>query len=95
MGKGYATRLLRLSLNGFENARLKQIVGLAYPDNVASWRILEKVGMRFVGTATYYDIEGLRSTSAIAEQGFLRNGTSEGAFRTYARALLIPSIGAV
>jgi ribosomal-protein-alanine N-acetyltransferase len=60
-GKGYATEAARAILAfGFENARLKEIIGLGYPDNVASWRVLEKVGMRFVGTATYYGIEGLK-----------------------------------
>jgi len=60
-GKGYATEAATAILAfGFENARLKEIIGLAYPDNVASWRVLEKVGMRFVGTATYYGIEGLK-----------------------------------
>jgi RimJ/RimL family protein N-acetyltransferase len=60
-GKGYATEAATAILAfGFENAGLKEIIGLAYPDNVASWRVLEKVGMRFVGTATYYGIEGLK-----------------------------------
>jgi [ribosomal protein S5]-alanine N-acetyltransferase len=60
-GKGYATEAARAILAfGFENARLEEIIGLVYPDNVASWRVLEKVGMRFVGTATYYGIEGLK-----------------------------------
>jgi ribosomal-protein-alanine N-acetyltransferase len=60
-GKGYATEAATAILAfGFENARLNEIIGLAYPDNVASWRVLEKVGMRFVGTANYYGIEGLK-----------------------------------
>jgi RimJ/RimL family protein N-acetyltransferase len=67
-GKGYATEAATAILAfGFENARLKEIIGLAYPDNVASWRVLEKVGMRFVGTATYYGIEGLKKYLANRE----------------------------
>jgi [ribosomal protein S5]-alanine N-acetyltransferase len=60
-GRGYATEAATAILAfGFESARLKEIIGLAFPANVASWRVLEKVGMRFVGTATYYGIEGLK-----------------------------------
>lgn len=60
-GKGYATEAATAILEfGFESARLEEIIGLAFPDNVASWRVLEKAGMRFVGTATYYGIEGLK-----------------------------------
>jgi ribosomal-protein-alanine N-acetyltransferase len=60
-GRGYATEAATAIIEfGFENAGLKEIIGLAYPDNVASWRVLEKVRMRFVGTATYYGIEGLK-----------------------------------
>jgi len=60
-GKGYATEAATAILAfGFENLRLKEIIGLAYQDNVASWRVLEKAGMRFVGNATYYGIEGLK-----------------------------------
>jgi RimJ/RimL family protein N-acetyltransferase len=60
-GKGYATEAAAAILGfGFESARLNEIIGLAFPANVASWRVLEKVGMRFAGTATYYGIEGLK-----------------------------------
>ncbi len=60
-GKGYATEAAAAILAfGFEGVRLKEIIGLTFPDNVASWRVLEKVGMRYVGTATYYGIEGLK-----------------------------------
>ena len=60
-GKGYATEAATAILDfGFEKVRLKEIIGLAFPENVASWRVLEKVGMRYVGTATYFGIEGLK-----------------------------------
>jgi RimJ/RimL family protein N-acetyltransferase len=60
-GRGHATEAATAILAfGFEGAGLKEIIGLAFPDNVASWRVLEKVGMRYVGTATYYGIEGLK-----------------------------------
>jgi RimJ/RimL family protein N-acetyltransferase len=60
-GKGYATEAAAAILGfGFEEVGLKEIIGLAFPENVASWRVLEKVGMRYVGTATYFGIEGLK-----------------------------------
>lgn len=40
---------------GFETANLDRIIGLAYPDNVASRKGMEKIGMRYVGmTDRYY-----------------------------------------
>lgn len=74
-GKGYATEAAATSLAyGFENARLNEIIGLAFPDNVASWRVLEKIGMRFVGTANYYGIEGLKKYVA-DRQSWVRRET--------------------
>ena len=35
-------------------------MGLVVPENVGSWRTMEKAGMRFEGTATYYDMPGLK-----------------------------------
>ena len=67
-GKGYATEAATTILAfGFESVGLKEIIGLAFPDNVASWRVLERVGMRYVGTATYYAIEGLKKY--VADRG--------------------------
>lgn len=67
-GKGYATEAAATILAfGFENAMLNEIIGLTFPDNVASWRVLEKVGMRFVGTANYYGIKGLKKY--VADRG--------------------------
>ena len=67
-GKGYATEAAAAILGfGFGKARLKEIIGLAFPANVASWRVLEKVGMRYIGTATYFGIEGLRKYLANRE----------------------------
>jgi RimJ/RimL family protein N-acetyltransferase len=44
----------------FTPARLDEIVGVAFPENVASWRVLEKAGMRYVGTVRYHGIDGLK-----------------------------------
>jgi [ribosomal protein S5]-alanine N-acetyltransferase len=53
-GSGLATEAGRAVLNfGFERLRLEQIIGLVDPANVASVRILEKLGMTYTGTVLY------------------------------------------
>ncbi|HEY0948715.1 GNAT family protein [Nocardioides sp.] len=46
-GRGYATEavteLLRIC---FEDLRLRRVVALCFADNTASWRLMERVGMR-------------------------------------------------
>src|SRR5258705_1198711 len=47
--KGYATEAAFACLKyGFEKLNIRKITGRAVPENVGSWRILEKIGMRFV-----------------------------------------------
>lgn len=49
-GKGYATEAAFASIQyGFERVGLKQITGRAEIENVASWKVLEKCGMIYVG----------------------------------------------
>lgn len=49
-GRGLATEGARASLRyGFERLALPVIIGLAMPENLASLRVLEKVGMARVG----------------------------------------------
>lgn len=48
-GKGYATEAALACLRyGFEKLGLPRIVGRAMPQNIASWKVLEKCGMHFV-----------------------------------------------
>ena len=48
-GQGFATEAGQASLQyGFENQDLDIIVGIVHTDNVASQRVLEKIGMRFI-----------------------------------------------
>ncbi len=42
---------------GFETAGLERIVAVAYPENIGSWRIMEKCGMRYEKTAAHYGID--------------------------------------
>lgn len=49
-GKGYATEAAKASVRyGFEKLGLRRIVGRAMPENIASIKVLEKCGMRYVG----------------------------------------------
>ena len=60
-GRGLATEAATACLQyGFEEFGLDRIVGLTHPDNVASQRVLEKVGLAFVDRAHYFGIEVCR-----------------------------------
>jgi RimJ/RimL family protein N-acetyltransferase len=49
-GRGYATEISQAILRyGFETAGLARIWGIADPENLASRRVLEKIGMTFEG----------------------------------------------
>jgi ribosomal-protein-alanine N-acetyltransferase len=46
-GHGYATEAAMALLRyGFETLHLHRIIATAQPENVASWRVMEKLGMR-------------------------------------------------
>ena len=60
-GKGLATEAARVSLRyGFEQAELEQIIGIVHPENIASRRVLEKVGMAFLDRTHYFGMECYR-----------------------------------
>jgi ribosomal-protein-alanine N-acetyltransferase len=49
-GRGYATETARALLRlGFEELGLHRITSWATPENIASWRVMEKAGMRREG----------------------------------------------
>ena len=63
-GHGYATEALRESLRiGHGELGLDRIVALAYPENAASRRVMEKAGMRASGSVRAYDRELTRHVS--------------------------------
>ncbi len=67
-GKGYATEAAGAALRyGFDVASLDEIVAVTHPDHVASRRVMEKNGMRFVGTAHLYGMELVRYAKTKAE----------------------------
>lgn len=67
IGYGLTTRFWRRNLGyecakawleyGFNVANLEKIVAVAQPENTASWRIMEKLGMTYKKTELHYDLE--------------------------------------
>lgn len=54
-GRGYTTEAVRAWLTyGLDALGLERIVAVARPENVASTRVMEKAGMRFVGPGHHY-----------------------------------------
>ncbi|HEV2802500.1 MAG TPA: GNAT family N-acetyltransferase [Pyrinomonadaceae bacterium] len=57
-GKGYATEVATAWLRyGFEYAKLPRIVAVASPENTGSWRVMEKLGMRYEKREEHYGSE--------------------------------------
>ena len=60
-GQGLTTEAAKASLlYGFEKLGLKCIVGIAHPDNIASQRVLEKIGMAFRTKTRYFGMDCYR-----------------------------------
>ncbi len=54
-GRALATEAATVCLRtGFEELGLERIVAVAYPDNAASRRVLEKIGFRYEGLGRHY-----------------------------------------
>jgi [ribosomal protein S5]-alanine N-acetyltransferase len=60
-GKGYATEAAAACVRyGFDELGMSRIIGLTFPANVASQRVLEKIGMKRLGlTSRFYEMEML------------------------------------
>lgn len=57
-GKGYATEALRAVIaHGLHERKLPRLVAVANPENRASYRVMEKVGMHHEKMAFYYDTD--------------------------------------
>jgi RimJ/RimL family protein N-acetyltransferase len=71
--RGLVTEAARATLRfAFERTELQQVVAIALPDNVGSWRVMEKVGMRREGMARHYGFDVVRY--AIAREEFDAGG---------------------
>jgi RimJ/RimL family protein N-acetyltransferase len=57
--------------HGFENCGLTRIVAVSYPDNVGSWKIMEKCGMTHKKTEPHYGVDCV--FYAIEREKFLDN----------------------
>jgi RimJ/RimL family protein N-acetyltransferase len=60
-GKGYATEAATAVLaHAIGPLGLDEVMAVATSDNVGSWRVMEKAGMRYEGSASYYRLDGLK-----------------------------------
>ena len=56
-GRGFATEAGQAALQyGFNDLGLSMIVGIVHPENRASQRVLEKVGLQFIEETEYFDM---------------------------------------
>ena len=56
--KGYATEAAEVCLAyGFEQLNLRKIVAVTRPENTASRRVMEKLGMRYDGLGRFYGLD--------------------------------------
>ncbi len=57
-GQGYGSECAMAWLRfGFEKCGLERIVAVAHPENVGSWRIMEKCGMTYERNEIHYGTE--------------------------------------
>jgi RimJ/RimL family protein N-acetyltransferase len=70
-GNGYGTEAaVAVLAYGFGALGFDRVFAVVVPENVGSWRVVEKAGMRFEGLATYYDMPGLKKY--VAERAWWR-----------------------
>ena len=66
--KGYAAEAATAVLTyGLGSIGLDGIMAVTVPENVGSWRVMEKVGMRYEGQADYYGLKDLKKYVAERE----------------------------
>ena len=59
--KGYGTEAtIAVLAHGLGPVGLNAIMAVVVPENVGSWRVMEKAGMRYVGKVDYYGMQGLK-----------------------------------
>jgi ribosomal-protein-alanine N-acetyltransferase len=67
-GKGYGTEAaVAVLAHGLGPVGLDCIMAVVVPQNVGSWRVMEKAGMRYAGLVDYYGLEGLKKYVAALE----------------------------
>ncbi len=74
-GQGYASEAARASLRyGFEELKLDRVIAVAVPENLASRRVMEKIGMQYQGIAFYYNSD--LACYSISRQAFEPGGVT-------------------
>jgi RimJ/RimL family protein N-acetyltransferase len=59
--KGYGTEAtIAVLSHGLGPVGLDDIMAVVVPENVGSWRVMEKAGMRYEGLVDYYGMNGLK-----------------------------------
>jgi RimJ/RimL family protein N-acetyltransferase len=67
-GRGLATELGLAGLRyGFKEHNFERIIAVAKPENTASIRVMEKIGLQYEGRTSYYDIEVIQYAISRAE----------------------------
>jgi RimJ/RimL family protein N-acetyltransferase len=58
--RGYGTEAAIACLaHGFGPVGLAHVIAICFPENVGSWRVMEKAGMHHAGIGDYYGLTGL------------------------------------
>ena len=85
-GQGFATEAAQATLRyGFEVCGLPQIVALAFPENIASQRVIQKIGMQHIGpTRRYYNTDLI--LYLLANQDFMADAAPYNITETHDRA---------
>ena len=66
--KGYATEAaIAVIGHGLGPVSLAAIMAVVVPENIGSWRVMEKAGMRYQGLVDYYGMAGLKKYIAARE----------------------------
>ena len=67
-GRGFATEAARAAVRfGFEELERSEIISICHPDNVASRRVMEKVGLRYAGQ-TRWEAKGMEVVWYVARR---------------------------
>lgn len=62
-GRGLVTEAAKRCIGyAFTELDLQMVIGLVHPDNIASRRVLEKIGLTFCNRASYFGLDPLRYT---------------------------------
>ncbi len=71
-GRGFAAEAARIFLQyAFERLKPEKIVAVAEPENVASRRVMEKIGMKFIRLGEFYSRELVQY--AISRESWVEN----------------------